>query len=263
MPVPARAEREEKMATSFGKFENAVRYDGVDPREGKDGRYSTFTYPFEDSDLGPQAFMVRMFAPAVGPAHFHPVDQFQIFFPEDGATYQRSPIKHPVIHYTDAYSTYGPFAAGERWLEFFTLRAMHTDEIAFMPEDRDRLVKRGKRNLHRDLDATVVGDPPAPGEAVSRIVFEETDDHMSAVFVFGDAGAALPVASTEGTSGRYTCVLSGELIFEGETYGPRSVGWSPPQSEVPKLTAGADGVQLVMLTFPYPSTEALDLDRAT
>jgi hypothetical protein len=249
------------MATTFCRLEDAVFEDNVDPREGKDGHYWTSTYGFDGADSGtPQAFLVRLFTPQIGAPHFHPVDQFQIFFPADGATYLRSPIEHPVVHYTDAYSTYGPFAAGDPWFEFYTLRARPTDEIMWMPEERHLMRKRGQRNLHQDLGPSVIGAPPGPGQAVSRSVLDETDDHMSAVFVAAAPGAPLPTTSAVGTSGRYHCVLSGELVFDGRVYGPRSLGWSDAGSDAPELTAGPDGVEVLVLTFPFPSTEAIGLD---
>jgi hypothetical protein len=250
------------MATSFCDLSDSVR----DDKEVPQGKLSTFTFAFgeasEDPATAPQAYLVEMFGPMVGPAHFHPVDQFQIFFPHEHATYQRTQIAHPLVHYTDAYSVYGPFATAQDSMQFFTLRARQNKETILMPEGRDRLIKRGKRNFHTALDPAVLGDVPAAGEVVTTTLFEPTEDHMSAVFVAAGEGATIPTTSTDETSGRYTCVLEGELRFEGRSYGPQSIGWSTPGSEAPELTAGAGGVRLVLLTFPYPSTELLDLDPA-
>jgi hypothetical protein len=204
--------------------------------------------------------MVRLYPPGNGPPHFHMVDQFQIFLPDEHATYLRSRIEHPLVHYSDAYSVYGPFATTGEFMEFFTLRAVKNSEIAFMPEERHRLRKRGKRNMHTPVDSSVVGADPPAGEAMTKMLFEPAEDHMSALFVTAGREAGIPTLSARDTSGRYYWVMSGELTFEGRTYGPLSLGWSTPGSEAPVLVAGEEGVRLVMLTFPYPSTELLDID---
>src|SRR5262245_15707940 len=75
---------------------------------------------------GPQAFLVRFPADSRGGAHFHPVDQFQIFYGSDGSWFKNQEITSGeiMLHYADAYVTYGPFGTkGPEPLEFFTLRA--------------------------------------------------------------------------------------------------------------------------------------------
>ena len=56
-----------------------------------------------------------------------------------------------MLHYADAYTTYGPFGTGEAPLQLFTLRRQASEITGFMPKDRDKLVRRGRRNLHVDL----------------------------------------------------------------------------------------------------------------
>ena len=62
---------------------------------------------------GPQAFLIETYPPEQQTAaHFHSTDQFQIFFPAEGAYYQRTEIRSPLLHYSDAYTTYGPLEQG-------------------------------------------------------------------------------------------------------------------------------------------------------
>jgi hypothetical protein len=62
-------------------------------------------------DSGPHALLVEILpAPAPSGAHFHDGNQFQIIYPAAGVLYKRRAIERPLLHYTDAYSAYGPFS---------------------------------------------------------------------------------------------------------------------------------------------------------
>ena len=103
-----------------------------------------------DSFPGPQGYLARV-APThdVG-SHFHKVDQFQVMFGAPGAFYQRWRSR-AFLHYTDAYSVYGPFGAGqEDEFFFFTLRAVQSTLHGAMPEMRDQLAYHGERQFRID-----------------------------------------------------------------------------------------------------------------
>ncbi|HEX9506417.1 MAG TPA: hypothetical protein VGA62_10480, partial [Acidimicrobiia bacterium] len=52
-----------------------------------------------------------------------PMNQFQVFFPAPGAWYKRRSLHSVLVHYVDAFVTYGPFGSADQPLEFYTLRA--------------------------------------------------------------------------------------------------------------------------------------------
>jgi len=204
---------------------------------------------------GPQGFMVGLPPHAVGRAHFHEVDQFQVFFPARGATYQRHPVDRVMVHYADGYTTYGPFAAGEAPLEFFTLRAQPTLGTWYMPESRDRLVRRGRRTRHVDVPDAA---PVTAGTAeVTRLLAD--DDGMAVDRVQLGPGASCR-APGGGPSGAYLCVLEGDLVH-GATLGPRTLGWWSPGAPELELRAGPQGCDLVVLTFPRSSAASDRGDR--
>ena len=122
----------------------------------------------------------------LGRAHFHEVDQFQVFFGGAGATYQRHEVPWAMLHYADAYTTYGPFQAGGSTLRFFTLRARPTLGTHYMPESRDKLVRRGRRTLHLALEPEA---PPPPGEGVRGPA-------LPSAFRYEPAGAPPPEANS-------------------------------------------------------------------
>jgi hypothetical protein len=242
------------VSTTFCSFED-VTIKRFGPDQGNVSKHGfSFGQP-DEATSGPSGYLNELPGPIVAGAHFHPVDQFQVFLPSPGATFQRRPIESPIVHYNDAYMTYGPFEVVTEPLFFLTVRTRPTSEIMYMPQDRDKLVRRGRRNLHAAVGEWDDGSTPAPGEVRRHDIIPREADGASATLIVAGPDSELVVPSTEGTSGQFTFVLEGSLRHEGEVYGPRSLGWSTPDSAAPKLeTTGDEGVKLLVMAFPYPAT---------
>ena len=103
--------------------------------------------------FGPEAFLVDYGPQRTTPAHFHSVDQFQVFFGAPGARYQRHQIPAVELHYADAFVTYGPFFTGEERMKFFTLRPCQGQFKGEMPSERHKLHYRGRRSVRRSCAA--------------------------------------------------------------------------------------------------------------
>lgn len=204
---------------------------------------------------GPQGYLVDMPADNEVRPHFHAVDQFQVFFGVDGASYQRSPLRRGsvVVHYADGYMTYGPFATTDEPLEFFTLRAVDDNFIAYMPEDRDKLVQKGRRNLHGESELT--GGVGLTTGAIERevLIDQEADNLQSYLLRAGpDTEVTVPMGDT---SGQYCCVVGGAGSHLGEMYGPQALGWVERGGAPLVFSTGPDlGIELLVMDFPYPPT---------
>jgi hypothetical protein len=81
---------------------------------------------------GPQAYLTGVPAGGTVGAHFHDVSQFQIFFPNTGGWFGRQRINTYLVHYADAYTSYGPFGTNGEYLTFWTLRPRPATTTAFM-----------------------------------------------------------------------------------------------------------------------------------
>jgi hypothetical protein len=207
-----------------------------------------------DSDgPGPQAYVNDLDPGVELAAHFHKVDQYQVFFGEQGSTYKRRAISPVMLHYTDAYSTYGPFSSGpDTRLAYATLRARSSNYGGVMPGARDELIRRGGlRNLTVDVDLGAIPDAP---RVDTRQVIGGYDDGLAATLVMLGPGASHRVPASLPTSGRYTCVLTGDLVVDGQHYEPRSLGWSDPGSTELHVSAGDEGCRLLVMDFPSPAT---------
>lgn len=188
-------------------------------------------------------------------AHFHPVDQFQLLLGADGSRYQRSAVPALMLHYADAYSTYGPLEGADPPMRFFTLRAEATDVTAFMPEDRELLLYRGRRNVHFDpFDAAP--ELPGAGKVEEVALVAEETDGLSARMILAGAGAPVVLPGGTGSNGRYCYVAEGSFGYDGRDYATESLGFiaagDPPATGI----AGQRGVRLLVMSFPSPSSRS-------
>src|SRR5258706_13440328 len=100
------------------------------------GMRYTFRYflgtPAYDGSKDPYAVLVEFPNPnGKILAHYHDVDQFQILVHGDGKV-GKHPVEKFSLHYTDAYTTYGPIYAGEEGIAFFTIRTERGEPPFYM-----------------------------------------------------------------------------------------------------------------------------------
>ena len=77
--------------------------------------------PPADGVLYPVAFLVEKDAGAVVKVHLNSADQYQVVI-QGGGSLGKHEIGTVAVHYTDAYSAYGPIIANDRGVSWFTLR---------------------------------------------------------------------------------------------------------------------------------------------
>ncbi|MFE2910966.1 hypothetical protein [Kitasatospora indigofera] len=216
--------------------------------EGRIGRVVDY-FGGAAPDGGPQAYLVEQRNQVLRP-HFHPVDQFQILLGAPGALFGRRPIDHPVAHYADARTVYGPLTGGDPPLRYFTLRAEATQATEFMPESRAKLPDRPGRSLHREI-APAPADPGA-GRAARTTLLADERDGLEISCVTAGAGAPVEVPGA-GPAGQFLFVLAGEVEYGGAGHPAESVGWQPPGGAGWTGRATSAGTRLLVLRFPGPT----------
>ena len=207
------------------------------------------------SGSGPQIYVNDVDPGITLSAHFHRIDQFQVFFGNDGASFQRKPIPSVFVHYADAFATYGPFsAAPDASLRYATIRARSDNYGGVMPGARGERPYLGRRHVSAGVDGWDAASRPAAGAAETVEVFHPAADGLAAYLVRLGAGAAWNSPGVHATSGRALCVLDGALRAYEASYGPRSIGWQARTDPALIARAGPDGCALLMLDFPWPAT---------
>jgi hypothetical protein len=215
----------------------------------------------EYSGPGTQIYMNNVDPGVTLSAHFHRIDQFQVFFGNDGASFQRKPIPPVLVHYADAFATYGPFsAAPAEPLLYATIRARSDNYGGVMPGARAERPYLGRRHLSATVSGLEAASLPPEGTAETTEVIRPDADGLAARLVRLGPGAAWSMPDALSTSGRALCVVSGEVRAADSRYGPRSIGWQARTDAPLRFQAGAAGCALLMLDFPWPASHASDAE---
>lgn len=196
---------------------------------------------------GPTCYLVEQDPSSVIPAHFHQANQFQVMVRGGGHLGKRE-IGAIIVHYTDAYTPYGPINSGEAGLHYFTLRDGFDPGARFMPEQRAELVRRHGHHRH------VVSNRIEPRETDARHVelVAAQDDGLEATLFHLDAGAPVPLCDPASGGGQFWLVVRGSLIHEGDaidSYGCIHV--AADEAQLP-ASAGDDGAEVILMQFPLP-----------
>ena len=141
--------------------------------------------------LYPMAFLVEKEPHAVTKPHFHEADQYQVIV-QGGGRLGTHGVGTVAVHYTDAWSAYGPIVAADEGISWFTLRNTWDSGARYMPAARETVA------------CGAGAEPPAPrGDraADAGCLGRGTGAHRPAVLRLGhraDAGrhgdVALPAA---------------------------------------------------------------------
>jgi len=218
---------------------NRVQSDGAASATDFIGRRQT------DCDT-PQAFLVRAGAGHIIPGHFHAVDQFQIFV-QGSARLGRFDLHPGSIHYTDAYTTYGPIIATDEGYEYFTLRPVSTTSYHQMPAEAKLL--REVRHSSGSQRRMLMGELEEAAEARPGVtpIFTQPDG-VGAYRLAAGPGEALSFPE-EASHGRFLLVIAGSAEAGGQLYRSKSCLWADEGEAFATIVAGNDGVVAVLAAF--------------
>ncbi len=195
----------------------------------------------------PRAFLTRRPPGDVIDPHFHEIAQYQIVVEGTGRIGQHA-LRPLTVHYTDAYTPYGPIVTSDEGMAFFTIRS-RTDNggTHYMPKSRDRMPRRAGRALTAHAD---VGTPHGPGEAHVETLIPANADGVQSHLISLGAGASLQPASDGPVQDRFFIVLDGSLVEADGTYAVYACGYVRQDEPSPTLTAGRQGAQVLIIQFP-------------
>ncbi|MDV6271348.1 hypothetical protein [Rhodococcus globerulus] len=235
----------------FVTFDDAVRV-----REDAHGFDShVFFGDRKHEGPGPQIYMNAVDPGVKLAAHFHRIDQFQVFFGGDESIFQRRPIPSVFLHYTDAYSSYGPFAASaETSLLYATIRARSDNYGGVMPGARKDRPHNGGRQMSAEVQDWAIDTLPSQGAHEVLEVFAAESDGLAAGLVRLGPNTEYTPPPADATAGRTFCVLDGTLRTSGSTFESRSIGWQGRDDSPNVMHSGDEGCSILVLDFPWPPT---------
>ena len=205
--------------------------------------------------LYPMAFLVEKEAGAVVHPHFHQADQYQVIVQGSGRLGLHD-VASVAVHYTDAYSAYGPIVAADEGVSWFTLRNAWDPGARYMPEARQQL--RAARAKYQHREATCGPLPPLSDveragltQTSGGAVIAETPDGLGTwrYTVRANGSVTGPDPSTGG--GQFWLVSSGSAsVMGGSLLPPQSCIFVAPEDSAAVLAAGPTGADLICMQFP-------------
>lgn len=205
----------------------------------------------------PQGFYVEQTPGSIVPPHFHGVDQFQVVV-GGTALFGRHGVGPITVHFTNAYTGYGPIQAGESGVDYFTLRARHDSGARFFPEARPDQKRGPRRHLLSE------GPPPLDEGALAgleRFDMEEllapAEDGLGAWRVrippLAEDAETLPALIGTRHGGCYLVVTAGGLTGPDGEVPAKSCLFIPPGEMPAPVKAARKGLEALMLRFPLPT----------
>jgi hypothetical protein len=205
--------------------------------------------------LYPMAFLVEKEAAAVVHPHFHQADQYQVVVQGSGRLGTHD-IASVAVHYTDAYSAYGPIVAADEGVSWFTLRNAWDPGARYMPEHRSQLREARAKYQHRE--ATCGPLPPLSDAELAALthmsggaVIAETKDGLGTWRYTVPANGAVTGPDPSNGGGQFWLVAAGSASVAGGALLPvQSVAFVAPEDMAARLLAGPAGADLICMQFP-------------
>jgi hypothetical protein len=200
----------------------------------------------------PMGFLVEQGADTLVQAHFHAANQWQVVVGGEGAL-GRHPVAPVAIHYTNAFSSYGPLRAGPEGLHYFTLRNGYDPGARYVPDAAHEM--RGRPRQFREAKAAA--GPPASAAALAALAAPVADilvpmaaDGLAAWRHRLPPGAGLRGPDPMQGEGQYWVVTAGSLTLAEAVLPRLSCAFIFPADGPAEVLAGAGGAELLVLQYP-------------
>ena len=202
----------------------------------------------------PMAFLVEKDAGAVVKPHFHAADQFQLVTQGGGRLGQHD-IGTVAVHYTDAWSAYGPIVAAGEGVSWFTLRNTWDPGARYMPAARDELRVARAKHQHRETTSAplspLCGDELAALTSASSLQEMEAADGLASWRFRLPADATLTGPEPARGGGQFWVVIAGSARCNNSALLPvQSCVFVGPEDAALPVIAGPAGSELLCMQFP-------------
>ena len=194
-------------------------------------------------------------------AHFHEVDQFQVIM-EGSGDFGRHPVKPYYVHFSRAYTPYGPLiSAKDSGWGFIVLRSRLDSGAQRFPDSMDKLKSIPNR---KPWQVTAEARFPSVTSATSDVATLDIDEIKDEQGLYTRTISMAPGARTmtpdqRGGDGQYVVVVKGSLLHDGmEKHAPTVIFLKRDEPAI-ELRAGAQGLQAIVMNYPKvekPEVEA-------
>jgi hypothetical protein len=213
-----------------------------------EGRSRPDGSPRVAGDMSPMIYLVDQEPNSAIQMHFHQVDQYQIVVGGSGGMGRHS-LAPITVHYTNAFTGYGPLRAGPAGLQYLTIRSRWDPGLRALPEAKDELPPAGSYKLRQRttepcpaLNLLELADLKQPW---LRRMMQEGEAEAWRLALPPGASAPSP-AHTNTDQVLVLCAGSLANTAAGEYMSCHFV----PAGEEMTLVAGAQGADVLILQFP-------------
>ena len=199
----------------------------------------------------PQSFLVEQSPNWTLPTHFHQEHQFQVFVAGSG-TLGKNPIERLAVHYASPHSGYGPLISAGDGIAYFTLRAVGDTGAWYLPEQREHLRQRIKKQQAHAAPAAYVSLEQLRGMAhplKETLIKPDSGGLASWLFRLPPNQSSPAPARSEAGGGRFYVVTLGSLLNAGEELHALATVFVSSEESI-ELRAGEDGLEVLVLQFP-------------
>jgi rubredoxin len=214
---------------------------------------SDFIQRPEDKSVDtPMAFLAEGSANRLLRAHFHVVDQFQVMYNGSGAVGKHA-VGPGAVHFSRAYTPYGPISYSDKGLGFITLRAHRDPGAQYLPEARevlDKVPNRTPWQITAFPDFNL--DTSEHGVAMKALEGLKANDGLAGFSVKMNAGAKGYAPDPSKGDGQYILVMKGGIQHEGKLKKDLTIIWVGKNEGPFELVAGPEGMEGLILNFPMP-----------
>lgn len=228
-------------------------------RSGKPYWRTSFVTPQGDDD--PQAYLIENSPDMTIASHFHDVDEFQIVLKGIGL-FGRTEVAPFSVHFARAFTNYGPIESRGEGLAWMTLRPRRDLGAKMIDLHREKL--EGEKG-RQPWQTTVRAEFPVPteGAETARCAAILEGDHGLAAMALTLSPGQEASAPDPGTSPcQYILVTEGSLIHGGQEQRAITVIHVAPTDSAFRLIAGPQGLQCLILNFPYSEAVAASAEKA-
>jgi hypothetical protein len=156
------------------------------------------------------------------------------------------------VHYASPHTGYGPLVSGDAGISYLTLRAVGDTGAWYLPEQRENLLLRIRKQQAHGMPASYMGADQLKTLArpVQETLIAPEASGLAAWLVRLPAHGSAPApALAETGGGRFHVVTQGSLLSAGEELEALATVYAS-SDETAGLQAGPEGLEVLVLQFP-------------
>jgi len=199
-------------------------------------------------------------------AHFHQNDQFQVV--TDGQfKIGRHELTPYCVHFTRAYTPYGPLVSDGPAFTFLVMRAHRDAGAQKMSRELDQLKRVPNRQpwqVSQAVKFPPLDSRPASADVLLQEVPEVRDDQGLAAYTLilkPNVKATAPDPSHG--DGQYLVVVKGSFWHESKEHKAIGLVFVKPDEGAYLIHAGAQGLEALVLNFPLVKPRAVEVNAPT